>query len=721
LPPVVLINTPFAAVNRPSLGLGILQAVLKRHRIASRVLYVNLLMAERCGLDLYEQIARGALSGPPDLFGEWLFSPWLFSDHPSQEDMDVQGEDLAFVRRVFAASPLSSHDLEVTSPVAIAKVLRKRIPGFLDACLRGYDWRSVRLVGLTSTFQQHVCALVLGRLIRGLQPHAVVVMGGANLEGAMGRATLEAFPWVDCVVSGEGERVIIPLARAAVHGEDWRRIPGLLAHGQVGASSPLPVSALGRLPYPEYRDYFDQLSRRPVLKSPTFIPAETSRGCWWGERCQCTFCGLNGERMKYRHKRPGRALRELRYLWRRYGENAEMILLADNNAPIQPYSETRLFSRLERVGARLACEVKVSLTKEQMSKLKWAGFREVQPGIESLSSKVLGLMRKGTTALLNVQFLKWALEFGIGVNWHVIWGFPNELSSEYERTARLVPRLAHLPPPLSLGPVRLDRFSPMFNAPSQFDICDLRPKDSYRLVYKGLPLDVVRRLAYYFDFTYLHPLPEGYETILRHAIAEWRHRHAHAGLFYFPLEAMVIVVDTRQSASIHAFEAPWGQLLDSMDTVIPVDALAQRVGTDLAALEAKLQFLDQQGWILREGNKVIGLPVRLGEYQPSAGVISAMSSLLDETGTMLRPVRRMGGPPPTAQDFTVNGPERGSPRSRLPAGGHRVLTASMFGLGAPGTLTVDSAVFAGLRDGEQLQLRRLATGVGGNWASVDYF
>ena len=38
---------------------------------------------------------------------------------------------------------------------------------------------------------------------------------------------------------------------------------------------------------------------------------ETSRGCWWGERMHCTFCGLNGATMSYRSKSPRRAVDEL--------------------------------------------------------------------------------------------------------------------------------------------------------------------------------------------------------------------------------------------------------------------------------------------------------------------------------------------------------------------------------------------------------------------------
>ena len=45
-----------------------------------------------------------------------------------------------------------------------------------------------------------------------------------------------------------------------------------------------------------------------------------------------------------------------------------------------------------------------------------AGVRAIQPGIESLSTRILKLMRKGATRLINVRLLKWAAYYGMTVN-----------------------------------------------------------------------------------------------------------------------------------------------------------------------------------------------------------------------------------------------------------------------------------------------------------------
>ena len=70
-----------------------------------------------------------------------------------------------------------------------------------------------RIVGCSSTFCQHVPSLALLRRIRELAPEVVTVMGGANCETIMGKSTHALFPWVDYVVSGEADGLIVALTK----------------------------------------------------------------------------------------------------------------------------------------------------------------------------------------------------------------------------------------------------------------------------------------------------------------------------------------------------------------------------------------------------------------------------------------------------------------------------------------------------------------------------
>ena len=78
---------------------------------------------------------------------------------------------------------------------------------------------------------------------------------------------------------------------------------GLTWRGPKGyrENPPRPVS---RLDGPEIRppDRSARVLRGYTLLGRPVDVVETSRGCWWGERSHCTFCGLNGMGMTYRSK-----------------------------------------------------------------------------------------------------------------------------------------------------------------------------------------------------------------------------------------------------------------------------------------------------------------------------------------------------------------------------------------------------------------------------------
>ena len=95
-------------------------------------------------------------------------------------------------------------------------------------------------------------------------------------------------------------------------------IPGIVyrANGApVTTGQALLMRDMDALPIPDFRDYFAdlELSTVAALVQPLLL-METARGCWWGAKSHCTFCGLNGGSMAFRSKSAVRALEELAYL-----------------------------------------------------------------------------------------------------------------------------------------------------------------------------------------------------------------------------------------------------------------------------------------------------------------------------------------------------------------------------------------------------------------------
>src|SRR5205085_6341958 len=128
-------------------------------------------------------------------------------------------------------------------------------------------------------------------------------------------------------------------------------------------------------------------------------------------------------------------------------------------------------------------EVKANLRREQLKIMAQAGVTHLQPGIESLSSHVLRLMRKGVRAAQNVNLLRWARYYDIHVDWNLLWGFPGETEADYSEQEAAIPHLVHLQPPSSANRVWLERFSPLFTERDTFRMRRRAPERSYKYIY----------------------------------------------------------------------------------------------------------------------------------------------------------------------------------------------------------------------------------------------
>ncbi|WP_220447522.1 DUF5825 family protein [Nonomuraea diastatica] len=73
------------------------------------------------------------------------------------------------------------------------------------------------------------------------------------------------------------------------------------------------------IPLPDFLGWQEAFETSPVREHvrPQLV-MEGSRGCWWGEKHQCTFCGLNGSMIGFRSKPADRFLDELSTLVRRH-------------------------------------------------------------------------------------------------------------------------------------------------------------------------------------------------------------------------------------------------------------------------------------------------------------------------------------------------------------------------------------------------------------------
>jgi ribosomal peptide maturation radical SAM protein 1 len=608
----VLVNMPFGSTRMPSIQVGLLTALAKGEGWQADGLYGNLLFARLFGWERYEVLCEQRFR----LLGEWLFSHAAFGDDTVPDERFLDLSDV----------PAIEHDLGL-SCAELRDWRHRRIPKFIDTLAADARWPSVALVGFTSMFEQTCASLALARALKRRHPDLLTVFGGANFDGEMGAEFLRTLGWIDCVVAGEAEQAFPALLRqvagidepAALAGVLWRR-PGPDGRGRPPAPRrAATTSAMDAVPTPDYQDYFRTMVQtaapREVNGRWTFVPFESARGCWWGETSHCTFCGLNATGMTYRSKSPGRVLSELDDLARSYGPHP---FFAVDNILDHRYIDEVFGTLAQReLDYSFWYELKANLRPEQIRKLAHGGLVWAQPGIETLSTNVLKLMRKGSVSFINLRFIKWAHYYGIRVAWNVLYGFPGETVEDYRSMTRLIARIAHLPPPDDCGAIRMDRFSPYHSTPEQWGLGRVRPDARYAAVYP----EPIRagEIAYYFEFDNPARLPDATYAPMLELIANWQ--QAWAGpeprpeLTYTRSASQIRFVDTRAGgAPVHAYFGPLASALypllgRSQQSPAQLHArLAEDgVAASAADIEAVLADLEQDALIWREDDVVFGL------------------------------------------------------------------------------------------------------------------
>lgn len=492
---VAFVCMPLAAVERPSIGLGQLQSSLTSAGIETRCIFPNLMFLDYVGI---EDHALFDMARVEDCLGDWMFTPLAFPD--------FEADDNRYIDRLLARNPKLAETLGGNPHERLYK-LRAQMPGFIDWAANAVLECNPHIVGATSTFQQHVASLALLRRIRERAPEIVTMMGGANCETVMGRATHRRFTWVDFVVSGEADGLIAPLCRSILdEGRDLA--PGKLPFGVLGPAhrntgyprtengDGVPRATTGNIndvPLPLYQDYFDALSG--TINQHRIMPGlsiETARGCWWGERQHCLFCGLNGSSMAFREKTAEAVIEDMETLEARHGfarfEAVDNIMAASFIDTLVPALKGRDYN--------IFYETKANLKPEEVKALAESGIRWIQPGIENLDTRVLKLMRKGVTAWNNIRLLRSCRQHGVRLSWTILCGFPGEDDNWYAEMAERLPALTHLQPG-GMAMLRFDRYSPYFDQAESFGL-NLRPSELYQFVYPGTE-DELAEQVYYFE------------------------------------------------------------------------------------------------------------------------------------------------------------------------------------------------------------------------------
>lgn len=621
---------PFANVRLPSIALTQLQSrVLSAFegRVSVDVLNLNHDFAKYLGLDLYGFLTDSFESQNGGL-GDWFFRQVAFPDLPDNSDR--------YFRRYL---PLNSPEMVRLK----TRILQGRngLDALINKLVATYHLDQADMVGFTSMFMQNVASFAMAANLKRRNPAVITLIGGANCESPMGQVIVKRVPQIDYVFSGPALKSFPDFVKCCLDGQmsDAQSIRGVycrtgLQAAQRSIGDELPMDVPIEL---DYQPFLQTVEKNfPDGKIRPVLPFETSRGCWWGEKAHCTFCGLNGATMAYRSMSAERAIGLFEGLFK-HSDKVSRLEAVDNILPKSYLKDVLPFLNTPP-NMSIFYEVKADLSEHDIEVLATAGVRYIQPGIESLATSTLKLMKKGTTVFQNIGLLKWLALYGIHPSWNLLVGFPGEGEDVYARYMEVLPLLHHLCPPNGVYPVRFDRFSPYYDEAKKYGL-DLHPLGYYKMVYPFDQADL-HDFAYYFadeniDAPYFVMMAK-WIAKLRVKTSDWLARWQNSGrgvaprLFIRPNST--IVFDSRQGkVTEHQVGETGKAILDLLSKPGRIDAVSKAL-SHIEGLDAEkeIQLLQQKGLLFQEGDRFLSLVLE-GDHNSRKPLMSGQAKQSNTT------------------------------------------------------------------------------------------
>lgn len=447
LPRVLIAALPWNLPEMLSVQVGVLKSFLASHGIGAegRHYYKDVL----CWLDQREIdiITK-------QLVGEDLFGALLFPEHRE----NILARCVETCRR----------ELDVDSVLV-------RLDEFSHRVAADILELDLGLVGFTTTHTQFLSSVYISKVMKSLAGvgHAPkVTFGGLALYGNVARETLRQFPFLDYVITGEGEHSLLRLCQHLAGLIEVSDVPQLIYRSSADIlenTHTETIADLNSVPPPDYEDYFSSnLTEASCAARVPLASVESVRGCKWGK---CSFCveGLPS-RGGFRSKDPARVVYEVSELAARFG--VLDFVFTDPDVAFSVASFEAL-GKLE-FDLRLTAELSGLITRGDFLKLIEAGLAVAQIGAESFSSELLRKFKKGVSVTKYVEMIKLCKERGVRIVYNNIVEAPFDTQLSVDEAVQNMKRLFFLPAP-RISKFRVSLGSEILQAPEKYNIAGIRP------------------------------------------------------------------------------------------------------------------------------------------------------------------------------------------------------------------------------------------------------
>ena len=267
------------------------------------------------------------------------------------------------------------------------------------------------------------------KLAKQEYPGIQTVIGGGVFAGELAlespnfRSFLQAGPYIDKIIAGEGELLFLKCLQDELPGPPSKRVYSIKDIKQ----ELLNISTVAT---PDFSDF--DISLYPHLAT------YTSRSCPF----QCNFCVETVYWGKYRKKSGKQMVNELKELQQTHGY--QFFVLCDSllNPVIRDLSHELLKTDLSLYWDGYIRVDPYVCDPEHTLRWRQAGFYRARLGLESGSQKVLDTMGKK----ISIEQIKTAVSTlaGAGIKTTTMWivGYPGETEADFQKTLELVEELS---------------------------------------------------------------------------------------------------------------------------------------------------------------------------------------------------------------------------------------------------------------------------------------
>lgn len=402
----------------PTLGVSTLKAALDEKDISSKIYYPS--------IDFFMRAK---------MLQNKKFSELL-------EDIPLQIAEIIFCNDIFENLSFHKEDINDELKAYISK-LNTVANEILKLLIKEIVKENPKIFCYSYTFGGYNFTQKLFRLLKKEQPNVKIVVGGSNCTPDFSQALLREFLEIDYVICDESIEAFVLLVEKLLNKTE-NNIPHVSTRENIAAEYQF-IQDMDKQPCPNFDDYFEIIKKYNISREYITLPYEISRGCWWCERKPCRMCGFFGNRKKYILKSSSKVIKELHYLNKRYG--VDKFRFSDLVQPKKNYLEQ--LQVLSAYDMKFFYEIRPDVSEEELFLLRNMGVTFAQIGIESLNTKQLQYMNKGTTGIYNIYILLLCSSYKIDVIWNYLYGFEEEEIGWYEEVVEIIPYLYHLQPPIA--------------------------------------------------------------------------------------------------------------------------------------------------------------------------------------------------------------------------------------------------------------------------------